>query len=72
MALKLDSTHKKGIHDRLVLLPGGRVFFVELKRPKGGKMSVMQKVRAMQIARLGFPSVRVQNEEQLYMLAKEW
>lgn len=32
-----------GVPDRLVLLPGGRVVFVELKRPKDGKLSCRQK-----------------------------
>ena len=26
-----------GVPDRILLLPGGRVYFVELKRPQGGK-----------------------------------
>ena len=32
-----------GVPDRIVLLPGGKVVFVELKRPKGGRLSPMQK-----------------------------
>lgn len=32
-----------GVPDRIILLPGGEVIFVELKRPKGGKPSQMQK-----------------------------
>ena len=31
-----------GVPDRIVLLPGGRVVFVELKRPKGGRPSKLQ------------------------------
>ena len=31
-----------GVPDRIVLLPGGRIIFVETKRPKGGKLSKMQ------------------------------
>lgn len=31
-----------GVPDRLLLLPGGRVVFVEVKRPKGGKYSPLQ------------------------------
>lgn len=32
-----------GVPDRIVLLPPGRVVFVELKRPKNGKLSALQK-----------------------------
>lgn len=59
--LKLDSGSKKGIQDRLLLLPGGRVIFVELKRP-GGRVSVLQKVRQKQIERLGFQTCVVWNK----------
>ncbi len=34
----------RGVPDRIVLMPRGRVYFVELKRPKGGKLSEMQKL----------------------------
>lgn len=33
--IKLPAVWYRGIPDRLVLLPGGRVWFVELKRYKG-------------------------------------
>lgn len=32
-----------GIPDRIVLVPGGSVWFVELKRAKGGRLSERQK-----------------------------
>ena len=31
-----------GVPDRILLLPGGRVYFVELKRPKGSKVNPLQ------------------------------
>ena len=58
LCIKLDSAGKKGIQDRLVLLPGGRVWFVELKKP-GGKVGVLQQVRKRQIERMGFRSAIV-------------
>lgn len=43
-----------GVPDRLVLLPGGRLIFVETKRPKGGKLSKLQLWWGAEIRRLGF------------------
>lgn len=31
-----------GVPDRILLFPGGRVYFVETKRPKGGMVSSLQ------------------------------
>ena len=43
-----------GVPDRIILLPGGRVCFVELKRPKGGQLSELQKWWAKKLINLGF------------------
>lgn len=43
-----------GVPDRIVLLPGGRIVFVELKRPKGGTLSERQKWWRRKIIELGF------------------
>ena len=43
-----------GVPDRIVLLPGGRVIFVETKRPKGGVLSARQKWWRRELQRLGF------------------
>lgn len=53
LALKLASTGFKGMPDRLVLFPGGRIAFVEVKAP-GKPPSVLQSVRHKQLRRLGF------------------
>lgn len=42
-----------GVPDRLVLLPGGRIVFVELKRP-GGRLAEMQTYWARKLTALGF------------------
>jgi hypothetical protein len=52
-ALKLISPGVAGIPDRLVLLPGGRLLFVELKAP-GEKPRPLQRKRARQLQALGF------------------
>lgn len=43
LAVKLNSTTMAGLPDRMILLPKGIIFFVELKRPKG-------KARPLQLA----------------------
>ena len=51
-AYKFVSPGRAGVADRLVVLPGGRVWFVELK-VAGGRMSALQQVFAEDMARLG-------------------
>ena len=43
LCIKLNPLWYVGIPDRLVILPGGRIGFVELKRPKGGRHAIKQK-----------------------------
>jgi hypothetical protein len=42
LCIKLSPVGYVGIPDRLVLLPGGRVMFVEVKKPKGGLVAKAQ------------------------------
>ena len=44
----------RGVPDRIVLFPGGRVYFVETKRPKGGKLSPLQIKWREWLTALGF------------------
>lgn len=41
LVFKFVSPGKAGVPDRLVVMPGGRCFFVEMKRP-GGKLRPLQ------------------------------
>jgi hypothetical protein len=43
-----------GVPDRIVLLPGARIYFVETKRPKGGKVSALQRKWREWLTALGF------------------
>lgn len=51
LCLKWVSPGCTGVMDRIVLLPGGRVIFVELKKP-GGRLSERQKYMADKMKRL--------------------
>lgn len=55
-----------GVPDRIVLLPGGRIIFVELKRPKGGKVSSRQMWWARKLRGLGFIWCVVKDDITLY------
>jgi hypothetical protein len=44
LCVKLNPTGYVGIPDRLVVLPGGWVFFVEVKKPQGGVIAKTQMV----------------------------
>ena len=53
MALKFVSPGMNGVPDRIVLLPGGKMAFVELKAP-GKVPRALQEKRICQLRRLGF------------------
>ena len=52
-AVKFVSPGLDGVPDRLVLFPGGRLAFVEVKAP-GKKMRPLQEFRAKQLRDMGF------------------
>lgn len=52
LAIKLVEDGKRGWPDRTVILPGGRVVFVELKR-KRGRLSHQQEARLDQLKAMG-------------------
>ena len=64
LAVKFVSPGLDGVPDRLVLFPGGRLAFVELKAP-GKKMRPLQVKRAKQLPALGFRVYCVDNTEMI-------
>src|SRR6478609_6738751 len=52
-AEKVRVIGRRGFFDRLVVLPGGRVVFVECKRPRGGVLSEHQVQRHKTYRALG-------------------
>lgn len=58
-----------GVPDRICLLPGGTVIFVELKRPDGkGKLGAMQKWWARRLSALGFLHLFIKCDEDIRAL----
>lgn len=53
MCLKFTSPSTRGVPDRIVLLPGGVMSFVELKAP-GRKPTRLQRIMHERIRELGF------------------
>lgn len=45
-AYKFASPSMRGVSDRIVCLPNGDTWFIELKRPKGGRLSPLQQIFA--------------------------
>ena len=39
---KFKSPSQRGVADRIVCMPNGETWFIELKRPKGGRLSPLQ------------------------------
>jgi hypothetical protein len=57
-----------GVPDRILLLPGGHVIFAETKRPKGGKLSRLQKWWLDKLQSMGFLSGSVWSEADVVAL----
>jgi hypothetical protein len=51
---KLAVPGKRGYPDQLCKLPGGSAFVVECKRPKGGRVAALQKVRHQEMRAVGW------------------
>ena len=64
LAVKFVSPGFNGVPDRLVLFPGGRMAFVELKAP-GETMRPLQQYRAKQLTALGFRVYTVDCKERI-------
>lgn len=63
-ALKFVSPGMSGVPDRIVLLPGGRIIFVELKAP-GKKLRPIQERRKKELEKLGFTYKVIDNNEDI-------
>ena len=64
MAYKFTSPAHRGVSDRIVCLPDGQTWFVELKT-EGGRLSALQKVFAEDMAKMKQKYVCLWNKEQI-------
>lgn len=70
MCLKWESPGFTGVPDRIILLPGGRVFFVETKAP-GKKERKRQEYVHKQLRKLGFTVyATVDSEEKVQAIVE--
>ena len=65
ICIKLPAGISEGLPDRLVLLPGGVAMFVELKRPKGGKVAPLQRYWQGRLTDLGFTATFAKTKEEI-------
>ena len=70
LALKFFSPACDGVPDRLVLLPGGKIAFIELKAP-GKTLRPLQVRRKRQLEALGFSVYCIDRPEQIETVLQE-
>lgn len=70
LALKFVSPGFDGVPDRLVLLPGGKMAFVEVKAP-GQKPRTLQLSRHRLLRSLGFRVYTLDDEEKIEVILNE-
>ena len=64
LALKFVSPGRIGVPDRIVMMPGGKIGFVETKAP-GKKLRPIQERRIRQMMDMGFKVFVVDSMEQI-------
>lgn len=67
---KWVSPGNRGVPDRIVLMPGQKICFVETKRENGGRIRNLQKYRAKQIESYGFKTFFIKTKSQVDKLAE--
>jgi len=70
LALKFVSPGMSGVPDRIVLLPGRRLAFIEVKAP-GEQMRPLQKKRKKQLEMLGFTVYCLDDAKMIEVILNE-
>ena len=65
---KFKSVNHRGVADRIACLPDGSTWFVEIKRPKGGRLSPLQVLFAKEMEKLNQKYVCLWDKNQI----NEW
>jgi hypothetical protein len=65
LCLKWTCPGWTGVPDRIILMPGGRIFFVELKRPRGGGVCTRQVWWRNKLEKLGFYHCFIWNHDDV-------
>lgn len=63
-SFKFVSPGNAGVPDRIVIIPGGHIFFIELKAP-GKKPRKLQQVVIKQLKKLGCNVLTIDSKEQV-------
>ena len=70
LCLKFVSPAWEGAPDRIILFPGGKIFFVEVKRP-GERPRPLQLKRHEELRKLGFSVYVIDGKEQVRDLIQQ-
>lgn len=65
LTYKFESPGHRGVPDRIVISPSGIVYFVELKKPKTGRLSALQKWNIAQIKAHDGHIYTINNDKEL-------
>ena len=63
---------RAGMADLGIMLPAGRIAWLELKTAKGGRQSIQQKAFQQRCARLGHPYAIVRSMDEAKKILKLW
>jgi hypothetical protein len=70
-AYKFESPGNNGVPDRIVILPKGRIYFIELKKPKNSKTAALQKLQHQRLKNLGANVRTIYTIEQIEAFIQE-
>ena len=64
-AYKFKSPSQRGVADRVVCMPNGETWFIELKRPKGGRLAPLQAIFRDEVVRLNQRYALLTNKQEI-------